>query len=274
MAGAIASAFGGNKAEILEQIESGDFGLSQLASATHSAPASGSAPATGAAPANHDMLSRLVKIDRQQLVGKDVKSPDATRVIGGQAIMFLLFALSGGAAAYFDEKNAGLFQRLLSAPVTRGQLLWSRFIWGTLLGLVQLTVLFFAGQLLYGIDVLGHLGNLVIVCIGAAAACTSFGMLIAAITPNAQAASGVATLLVMIMAATGGAWFPTTFLPDFMEKIGKLTIVYWSMDGFARVLWAGNSFVQLLPTLGILFGIALGVMLIAVWRLNQKKIFG
>jgi ABC-2 type transport system permease protein len=99
-------------------------------------------------------------------------------------------------------------------------------------------------------------------------------MLIAAITPNAQAASGVATLLVMIMAATGGAWFPTTFLPDFMEKIGKLTIVYWSMDGFARVLWAGNSFVQLLPTLGILFGIALGVMLIAVWRLNQKKIFG
>jgi hypothetical protein len=50
--------------------------------------------------------------------------------------------------------------------------------------------------------------------------------------------------------------------------------VYWSMEGLSQVLWAGNTFGQLLPTLGVLVGITAGVMSIAIWRLNQKKIFG
>jgi len=40
------------------------------------------------------------------------------------------------------------------------------------------------------------------------------------------------------------------------------------------VLWAGNSFVQLLPILGILGGMTAVVMAAAVWRFNRGKIFG
>lgn len=278
----VADAFGTDKAEVLRSIEAGDFGLSQLQPAPKpadpslrrlDAPAAGSAPAQKPSDAS-DILSSLVKIETTQLVGKKVKSPQATAIIGGQAIMFLLFALSSGTAAFFDEKNTGIFQRLLAAPVSRGHLLWSRFLFGVVLGLVQLMTLFFAGQLLYGVDVSGHFVNLVIVCIAAAASCTAFSMFIAAFSPNAQAASGLATLLVMAMSATGGAWFPVTFMPEFIQKIGKFTVVYWSMEGFSRVLWAEKSFVELLPVLGILSGIAVGVMAISVWRLNHRKLFG
>ena len=276
LASNIAGSFGGDAAAIQKRIESGDFGLDPLAPAT-----SATAPATGtaatAAPATtsraQDFFSQLVKIDNEQVVGKDVKSPAATRLVGGWAIMFLLFAVSGSSAAFFDEENAGLFQRLLSAPVTRSQLLWSRFAYGILLGLVQLTTLFIAGRLLYGIDVFGHFGSLVIVCIFAAAACTSFGMLVAAVSPNAQAANGLSTFVVMIMSATGGAWFPMSLMPVFMQTIGKFTVVYWAMEGFAQVLWAGDSFRQLLPILGVLTLITAGVMAVSIWRINQKQIF-
>ncbi|HUJ42229.1 MAG TPA: ABC transporter permease [Opitutaceae bacterium] len=286
MASTIASTFGGNPDVIQRRIESGDFGFSQLQPVTDpklrrlDAPAAGGAAATpvstptAATSRTQDFFSRIVNIENVQLVGKEVKSPDATRVVGGWAIMFLLFAVSGSSAAYFDEKNAGIFQRLLSSPVSRGQLLWSRFLYAILLGLVQLTVLFFAGSLMYGIDVLGHLGNLIVICTASAAACASFGMLIAAFSPNAQAASGLATLFVMLMSSTGGAWWPMSLMPEFMQKIGKCTLVYWSMEGFAQVLWAGNSFLQIMPTVGILFAIAVGVMTISVWRLNQRQIFG
>jgi ABC-2 type transport system permease protein len=216
----------------------------------------------------------MLKLENEQVVGKEVKSPDATRIIGGQAIMFLLFAISGSSAAFFDEKNAGLFQRLLSAPVSRAQLLWSRFAFGILLGLVQLTTVFIVGSLLYGIDVVAHLGNLLVMCCAAASACAAFGMLIAALAPNAQAASGLATFVVMMMSSTGGAWFPTSLMPALMQKIGKFTIVYWSVEGFLQVMWAGNSFLEILPTVGMLIAIAVGVMSIAIWRLNRKKIFG
>lgn len=297
MATTVASAFGGDKEEILRQIEAGDFGLSQMkrpakpadptlrrldAPAAPSSMSSNSTASTPPPPAAQsepkkdieDFFSRIVKIDQEQVVGKQVKNPDATRVIGGQAIMFLLFALSGSAAAFFDEKNAGLFQRILSAPVTRGQLLWSRFLFGVLVGVVQLLTLFLAGNFMFGMDVLQHLGGLLVVCTAAAAACTAFGMFIAAFSPNAAAASGLATLLVMMMSSTGGAWWPPSLMPEFMQKIGHFTLVYWSMEGFSQVLWAGDPLFKVLPTIGILVGIAVGVMTLSVWRLNRRNIFG
>lgn len=269
LAEAVANTYGGDKAEIQRCIASGDFGLSVLASPTRDSASPTSANKNSAASA----LSNLVKIETEQVVGKNVRSPEATRVIGGQAIMFLLFAISGSSAAFFDEKNAGLFQRLLSAPLTRGQLLWSRFLFGVLLGLVQLTSLFVAGSLMYGVDIFGHLGPLIVVCCAAAAACASFGMLIAAVAPNSQAASGLATFVVMMMSATGGAWFPLTLMPEFMQLIGKFTIVYWSIEGFLQVLWAGSSLLQVLPIVGILTAISVAVMTISIWLLNRKRIF-
>jgi ABC-2 type transport system permease protein len=263
MAAAVTRAFGGDLEENKRAMAAGDFGLGAAGGSAQPGPAS--------APA--DFFARILKIDNEQVVGKDVKSPEATRVVGGWAMMFLLFAVSHSAAAFFDEKKAGLFQRLLSAPVRRAHILWSRFLYGVLLGLVQLTALFFAGRLLYGIDVLGNFGNLVVMCTAAAAACTAFGMLLAAFSPTAAAANGLATFLVLTMSATGGAWFPVSFMPEFMQTIAKFTLVYWSMEGFAQVLWAGQSFVQILPTVGVLVGIAAGVMTVAVWRFNRGPLF-
>jgi ABC-2 type transport system permease protein len=299
---AIGGAFGGDPEKIRQRLASGDFifnqlddtpakpvdpSLRSLDTPTAPKPGEGAPAAPGpnapvAAPATassqkkavDDFFSRIVKIDTEQVIGKDVKAPEATRVVGGWAIMFLLFALSNGAAAFFDEKNTGIFQRLLAAPVHRSQLLWSRFLYGILLGLVQLSVMFSAGSLMYGIDVAGHLGLLLVICTAAAAACTAFGMFVAAFTPNAQAAGGLSTFLVLTMSATGGAWFPISFMPPFIQAVGKCTLVYWSMEGFAQVLWAGNTFLEILPTVGILLAIAAGVMLISIWRLNRRNIFG
>lgn len=129
----------------------------------------------------------------------------ATSLIGGWAIQFLLFAVSASATSLFRERDAGIFQRLLAAPVTRAQILWSKFLFSVGLGLVQLLVLFIASSWLYGIELLPHVALLSLVCLFAAAACTSFGMLLAAVSPSPEAASGLATFLIMLMSAIGGA---------------------------------------------------------------------
>ncbi len=262
----ISRTFGGDAAEIVKDIQQGD--ITAVGSGSDHAAAGGTTAAGG------DMLSRLVKIDSEQVVGKDVKSPAATRLIGGYAVMFLLFALSNASAAFFDEKNTGVFQRVLSAPVSRAQLLWSRFIYGVLFGLGQLMALFLTGRLLYGVDVFGHLGSLLLVCASVAAACTAFGMVLSAVTRSADAARSLATLLVITMSACGGAWFPVSFMPQIMQQVAHFTIVYWAIEGFGAVLWAGSSLVQLLPILGVLLAISAGAMALAVWRFNRSNIFG
>jgi len=77
-------------------------------------------------------------------------------------------------------------------------------------------------------------------------------MLVAALSPNAQAANGLATFVVMVMSATGGAWYPMSLMPAFMQKVGKFTVVYWSMEGFFPGALAGRPLADVLPTIGVL----------------------
>lgn len=265
LADTIAATFGADRAEILRSIESGNFGFG---SSLSSAASSTSPPASA-----RSAFSDIIHLETETIVGQQVKSPAATRLVGGWAIMFLLFALSGTATAFFEEKKTGIFQRLLSAPVRRSHLLWSRFLFGVSLGLVQLTVLFLAGRALYGIDVFGNFANLLIVSLATAAACTAFGILLVSLVRTPAAASGLATFLVLTMSACGGAWFPISLMPPFMQEVAKFTLVYWALEGFSQVLWAGHNLLQLLPTLGILLGIAATVMSVAVWRFNRGRLF-
>ena len=293
LASAISTAFGGDRAEIERQITSGEFGFSELrqpkpvdptlrrvdtppapAAPATGAPAAPPSPPAAQASAAIDMFAQIIRIETEQVVGANVKNPAATSLVGGWAIQFLLFAVSASAASLFRERDAGIFQRLLASPVTRAHILWSKFLYGVALGVVQLIVLFLASSILYGTDVLPHLGLLVLVSIFAAAACTSFGMLLAAVSTSPEAASGLATFLIMFMSAIGGAWFPITFMPEFIQQFSKLTLVYWSMEGFSAVLWAGQSFFQILPLLAVLGAITTSVMTLAVWRFNRGKIFG
>lgn len=256
----VARTFGGDPVQIRKNMEQGDF-------------LSGQAVEDGGAGGNA-LFSQLIRIESVQVAGQDVKSPAATRIVGGWAMQFLLFALSAAATALFYERDQGIFHRILAGPVSRAQILWSKFIYGICIGMLQLITLFLAGRILYGIDVENHIGYLLLVCAFAAAACTAFGMLLAAVSPSPEAASGLATFLILLMCAVGGAWFPVTLMPEFIQQASKLTLVYWAMEGFAQVLWADASFMELLPTLGILGAMTAAVMVIAVWRFNRGKIFG
>jgi ABC-2 type transport system permease protein len=274
LAAAIARNFGGDAAQIEKKIAAGNYlpGVGTASSGSQSK-TQNAEPQANQKSSSEDFLSRLVSIDREQVVGKDVKSPTATRIVGGYAVMFLLFALSNAAASFADERNAGLFQRILSSPASRAQLVWSRFIYGVLFGLLQLFVLFLVGHFLYGVDIFGHFAGLFLVCLSVAAACTGYGMVIAAITRSAEAARSLATLLTIGMSALGGAWFPVSFMPLFMQHVAHFTIVYWAIEGFGAVLWAGNELAQTLPIVGILLGTTAAVMALAVWRFNRSRIF-
>lgn len=261
MAGAVSRAFNFDETKVREAMARGEMpGLSAAPGGTGSGDAG-------------NFLERVIKIEREQLAGTQVKNAGATRVVGGWAMMFLLFSLSGMATSLFEEKKAGLFLRLLSTPVRRAHLLWSKYLFGIALGVVQLITLFFAGRVMFGIDVTSNFGNLVAICLAASLACTAFGMLLAAITRTPAAASGLATLLILTMSSVGGAWFPVSFMPEFIQQVSKLTVVYWAMEGFAQVLWNGCTFGELLPTIGVLLAMAAALIGVSLWRFQRGPIF-
>jgi ABC-2 type transport system permease protein len=220
-----------------------------------------------------DFFADLIRIDETQLVGREVTNPWATRSVGGWAMMFLLFTLTGSATSLFDEKKSGVVLRLLASPISRTQILWSKYLFNVTLGVAQLVFLFIVGWLMFDINVFPNFFNLLLIITAAAIACTAFGMMLAAFCRTTQQASGWGTLLILSMSSIGGAWFPVSFMPEYIQFFSKLTIIYWSMDGFLEVLWRGVGTISILPNIGILLGIAALVNVVSVIQFKKGHVF-
>jgi ABC-2 type transport system permease protein len=220
-----------------------------------------------------NMFDNMLNLEKYQLVGKQVTNPMATRSVGGWAMMFLLFSLAGASRSLFEEKQSGVMIRLLSSPVTRTQILWSKYIYNMTVGIIQLVVLFFGGMLLFKIDVLSNFGNLFLLIIASSIACTAFGMFLASFTKTSAQANGLGTLLILTMSAVGGSWFPVSMMPETIQFFSRFTITYWSIEGFLAVLWRGSGFMEILPYLGMLLGIGIVINIISYINFKRGNIF-
>lgn len=229
-------------------------------------------PAGAPAPAQTNFFAQLVDIEKEQVTGVEVRSPGATRQVGGWSLMFLLFAVTGFATSLFEEKNNGITQRILSGPATRNQVLLGKFCFSISLGIVQLTSLFLAGWVLFGVDVFANLPGLALAVFSAAAACSGFGMLLASFCRTPSQVQGLGTLLILTMSAVGGAWFPVSMMPDTVQLFSRATVVYWAQESFYDALWRRLPLVEMLPTAGLLLGIAVVVSAIALWRFRRSSL--
>lgn len=263
LADIISEHFGGDAETILGEIESGNvWGMSGLG---------GDDQEDGSG--SDDMLSGIFNLEKEQVFGKD-KNP-ICQSVGGWAVMFMLFALSGAASSLFDERDNGLFLRILSGPASRQQILWSKFVFCALLGLVQMVVLFAFGQLIYGIFTSpAQVFPLLVISVVTACTATSFGMLLSSFAKTPAQANALGTLLILIMSAFGGAMFPVFMMPEFIRTfISPFTLVYWSMEGILAVLWRDATVWQIMPQLGVLSAIAAVILSISLWRFGRSDLF-
>jgi ABC-2 type transport system permease protein len=128
-------------------------------------------------------------------------------------------------------------------------------------------------MIFFSINIFPNFFNLFLVIIAASTACTGFGMFLSSISKTSSQANGWGTLLILTMSAIGGAWFPISFMPGYIQFFSKLTLVYWSVDGFLAVLWRGAGLIEILPNLLILFGIAILINIISIFNFRKGNVF-
>ena len=222
---------------------------------------------------SESFIDNLIKFDSVQLVGADLKNPQVTRIVGGWAIMFLLFTITAIATALFEEKQEGTLKRLLCMPVTRTEILLSKYIFAMVIGVIQLMVLFVFSWVIFDVDIFSNILNLMIVIFISASAAISFGMIITAHATSISQANGIATLLILIMSAVGGSWFPTFLFPDWLQVVAKFTLTYWSVEAFQQVMWRHAELSAIALNLIILIAISIVFNSYAIYRFNRGKIF-
>lgn len=165
------------------------------------------------------------------------------QAVGGIAVMMVLFGLTSAAVTLLRERDEGTMRRLLSLPLPASAILLGKAIAVAVVGLLQITILFLVGEMLFGIGIWRDPITLFALMISTVAAAAAFGLLVASWAKTPKQAEGMSTLLILVMSCLGGSWFPLQMLdlPAGMEVAMRFTLNHWSVSGFQDLFWRTDS---------------------------------
>ena len=189
--------------------------------------------------------------------------------VPGMGSMFAMMTIFGGMAALIVERQQWTLQRLASMPVSRGQLLAGKILARFCMGLLQFLVVFIIGAALkmnFGKDPLA----LVLLTVVYTLAITSFAFAIGSGLKNPDQASGLGLLLTLTLSPLGGAWWPMSISPKFLQIIGHVSPVAWAMDGFTALTYRGATLAGIWLPLVVLAGMTVVLFLITIPRFRYQ----
>jgi ABC-2 type transport system permease protein len=198
---------------------------------------------------------------------------DASREAGvyeqnvpGYAILAAFFMTMFVAGSLLAERFLGTFRRLHSMPVSRVTVFTGKMLAAFGVGVVQMTLLFAFGFVVFGLRLGDQPLGLIPVTLGVVAAATGLGVLVAGFARTDQQATAFGTLIVLTMAALGGSMVPRVIMPDAMRTIGLITPHAWAIEAYQDVIVRDQGFASVLPAFAVLLAFAAVFFAIGVSR--------
>jgi ABC-2 type transport system permease protein len=205
----------------------------------------------------------LVAVETRDIVGENKANPTVAFYAAGFGVMFLLFSAAGAGGALIEEAESGTLDRILSTKVDMTKLLLGKLLYLAGVGVVQLTLMFVWGALVFGIDLANHIPGFVVMTIATAIASSTFGLMLASISRSRMQLVAISNLAILLMSALGGSMYPRFLMPEKMQKVGLLTLNAWAIDGFQKIFWRDEPVWNVWPQVAVLLGVGVAFFLIA-----------
>jgi ABC-2 type transport system permease protein len=221
-------------------------------------------PAGGATP------SGLLRVKVVDVLGQEKANPVVAFYAAATAVMFLLFSCANGAGgSLIEEVESGTLDRLLSSNLTMTQLIAGKWVSFVLLGVMQVSVMFLWGWLVFRLELWSHLAGFLVMTAVTAAAAAAFGVLLGTLCRTRGQLGGVSTTVILLMSAVGGSMFPRFLMSEGLQTAGLLTFNAWALDGYQKVFWRDAPVWELWPQLLVLAGLT-AVFLLAARTLARR----
>jgi len=182
----------------------------------------------------------------------------------GNLVMFVLMStMTYGAGLLASERRNGILRRLSTSPLSRREIVAGKALGRAAIASVQVAVFVLLGLVVFRIDwghsPLGLLALLGLFVITAA----SLGILAGSIASSSEASAGMGIVLVLVMSALGGCWWPAEVEPAWLRTAGNVFPTAWMMRGLNEIVsWGGGLRDVLLPC-GVLALFAAGSAVVA-----------
>lgn len=208
-----------------------------------------------------------IKVD-QKIIQQDGNKGEAVSLMTiGFTIMFMMFGISGAASTILDERKAGTWQRVLTTPATKGQIMLGYLFSYFLMGWIQMLVLMIAMSYFFE-AVWGNLAyfipftSLVILTI------VGFGLMMAGLVKTSQQAGALSAVLIVSSCMLGGVYWPLDIVPELMQEIAKGVPQSWMMSGLREIISGSLHTPSLVTSVVVLLGFCMFFYTIGLKRMK------
>ncbi|NBD34621.1 MAG: ABC transporter permease [Chloroflexi bacterium] len=176
------------------------------------------------------------------------------------AILFLMFAATGGGRTLLSERTEGTLPRLLVTPTPAPVILVGKMSGVAITGLLQVLALWGATSLTgaeWGDPLSVLLSNVLLVV-----SATGLGAIIAAWARSETQAGALGTTVVLAASAVSGNFLPRMNLPVWLQNVSLAFPNGWGLELFTRIQ-AGATLSDLVPLWGWLLVLTLVYYIVA-----------
>jgi ABC-2 type transport system permease protein len=184
----------------------------------------------------------------------------------GIAVTVVMEAASIGLATRLrEEQLTGTLEALVAQPLTASELAFGVTAYPFLFATIRAGLYILAAALLLDLDVSeANWPAFVLMLVAIGIALTAIGVFMGALVLLVKRARALPGLVTLGLGLLGGAYFPISELPDWLQPIAEITPTRFAFDGLRSALFGGEGWPTDLLALAIFSATALPL---GVWSL-------
>lgn len=181
---------------------------------------------------------------------------------GSLAMFTLIVLLTSGAIGVVIDRRQGLLRRLAAAPISRGQIVFGRWLGILALGLVQIGFGVLIANVLFDVDWGPDPLMVGAVLLAWGAFSTSLALCLSSLFSTEAQVVGAGVLASNVLAALGGCWWPIEVTPSWMQALASWLPTGWVMNALHELMFFASGPSGALRSLALLVlgALALGAL--------------
>lgn len=202
----------------------------------------------------------------------DEKFYENIHYLMGFNIFFVMFSIVFTMGSILEDKKLRTWNRIRISPLSSRAVLAGNFIPAYVVGLLQMAIVLFLGQMFFGIDLGDALLPIFTVFAAFVLAASCLGLLLATAFKGIEQMSAAVPVIIVGTSMLGGCMWPLSIVgSDVLLGIAKGIPQYWALEAAERLAVYHVGFGDVLLNIGVLLGMALVLFAVSMLIYNKKQ---